>query len=98
MARFDVHRLPEGTLVLDIQADLLSDFRTRVVVPLLPVSMTPRSLERLHPVFEIDGQDHVMASHLAGAVPSAELDPPMTSLADQHEAIMAAIDMLVTGY
>lgn len=98
MARFDVHRLTDGVLVLDIQADLLSDFRTRAVVPLLPVKTTPRSLERLHPVFEIDGEDHVMATHLIAAVPVRELGPVAASLGDRHEAILAAIDMLVTGY
>lgn len=98
MARFDVHRLADGVLVLDIQADLLSDFKTRVVAPSLPAKTTPRSLERLHPIFEIDGQDYVIATHLIAAVPLHELGPVVASLADRHEAIMAAIDMLVTGY
>lgn len=98
MARFDVYRLAEGTHVLDVQAELLSDFRTRAVVPLLPARTTPRSLERLHPVFAVGGSDHIMATHLLAAVPLRELGAPVASLADRHEAIMAAIDMLVTGY
>ncbi len=98
MARFDVHRLADGMLVLDIQADLLSDFKTRVVAPLLLAKTTPRSLERLHPIFEIDRQDYVMATHLIAAVPVRELGPVAASLADRHETIMAAIDMLATGY
>lgn len=98
MARFDVHRLPEGPLVLDIQADLLSDFKTRVVAPLLPAASAPRSLERLHPLFEVDGRDYVMASHLIATVNLRELGPPVASLADRHEIIMTVIDMLVTGY
>lgn len=98
MARFDVHRLTDGILVLDIQADLLSDFKTRLVAPLLPAKTTPRSLERLHPIFAIERQDYVMATHLIAAVPVRELGPVAASLADRHEAIMAAIDMLVTGY
>lgn len=36
MAKFDVCRLDAGILVLDCQADLLSDLRTRLVVPLVP--------------------------------------------------------------
>lgn len=98
MARFDVHRLAEDILVLDIQADLLSDFKTRVVAPLLPAKATPRSLERLHPIFEIDGQDFVLATHLIAAVPLRELGSSVASMADRHESIMAAIDMLVAGY
>ena len=37
MARFDVYRLADGGLVVDLQADLLSDLKTRVVAPLLPL-------------------------------------------------------------
>lgn len=97
MARFDVYRLG-GTHVLDIQADLLSDFKTRAVVPLLPARTTPRALERLHPVFAVDGEDYVMATQLIATVPLRELGAPVASLAERHEAIVAAVDMLVTGY
>ena len=98
MARFDVYRLPDGVLVLDVQADLLSDFRTRTVVPLLPARSTPRSLERLHPLFGIEGEDYVMATQLIATVSLRELGAPITSLADRHETVLAAIDMLFTGY
>lgn len=97
MARFDVYRLG-GTYVLDIQADLLSDFKTRAVVPLLPARTTPRALERLHPIFALDGKEYVMATHLIAAVTLRELSAPVVSLADRHETIMSAIDMLTTGY
>ena len=39
-----------------------------------------------------------MATHLIAAVPVRELGPTIASLIQQHEQIMAAIDMLVTGY
>ena len=42
MARFDVYRNPEGSgYLLDVQADLLSDLNTRVVVPLIPAELAP---------------------------------------------------------
>ena len=36
MAKYDVYRLRGDTLVVDCQADLLSDLQTRFVVPLIP--------------------------------------------------------------
>ena len=41
MAQFDVYRNPRGTsrarYLLDVQHDVLSGLKTRVVVPLLPL-------------------------------------------------------------
>jgi toxin CcdB len=45
MGRFDVYATPgqDGTgYVLDVQADLLQDLTTRVVVPLLPTEAAPK--------------------------------------------------------
>jgi toxin CcdB len=99
MALFDVYGLPSRKgYMLDCQADALSDFKTRVVVPLLPVESTPRSLARLNPVFEIEGTAYAMATHLIASVPVKELGAPVMSLCDQDSAILGAIDMLVSGY
>ncbi len=43
MPQYGVYRNPEGNgYVLDVQADVNSDFNTRVVVPLLPVHIAPK--------------------------------------------------------
>ncbi len=56
MARFDVYPYQGGQgLLLDVQADLLEHLNTRVVVPLLPMDLTPKPARRLNPVFEING-------------------------------------------
>ena len=57
MARFDVFagRI-EGSYLLDVQSDLLDNFKTRVVVPLLPVATAPPQMRELHPTFEINGR------------------------------------------
>ena len=42
MARYDVFagRI-EGNYVLDVQSDLLDNFKTRLVIPLLPIAAVP---------------------------------------------------------
>lgn len=50
MARFDVYQNPDGQgALLDVQADLLSQLNTRVVVPLLPASYAPIPAKHLNP-------------------------------------------------
>ncbi len=101
MAQFDVHENrsgdPDVPYLLDIQSDLLDPLATRVVVPLVPASAYGPPLERLTPVFEIGGMPHVMATLDMGGALVSELGPVVRSLAAERDAIIGAIDMLVTG-
>tara|TARA_R110000850_G_scaffold222590_1_gene348456 strand:- start:263 stop:559 length:297 start_codon:yes stop_codon:yes gene_type:complete len=98
MAQFDVHRSPhDGALLLDCQADLLGHFGTRFVIPLLPSEGKPK-MDRLHPVFAISGEQHLLATPLASAVGVDDLGPKIASLADQRDEILNALDMLLAGY
>jgi len=74
MARYDVFRRPGSDVyLLDVQNDLIDHLRTRVVAPLLPLSSSPPPVWKLNPVFEIDGQKYVMATHLLATLPMLEL-------------------------
>lgn len=41
MARYDVYANPGGGYVLDVQADLLDELKTRIVIPLIIKDMAP---------------------------------------------------------
>jgi len=97
MAQFDVHESRFGdALLLDCQSDLLTHFGTRFVIPLMS-EQTARTLPRLHPVFTIDGKQHILATQLASAVDIEDLGPRIASLADRRYEILNAIDVLLTG-
>ena len=97
MAQFDVHRSRNGNdLLLDCQSDLLDHFDTRFVIPLIH-AQAAQKLSRLHPIFEIDGEHHMMATQLASAVDAKELGLCIASLADRRYDILNAVDMLLTG-
>lgn len=99
MARHDLYANPEGEgFIVDLQAGLLDALRTRVVAPLLPLAAVPARIARLHPVFEIGGKKHVMATHLIATVPLDLLREPRGSLADHRDDIVAALDMLFQGF
>jgi len=97
MARFDVYALKSGGLVLDCQADLLSDLNTRFVVPLLPLDEAPRPARQLNPVFVIEGRDHVMVTQFCAAIAVSELGEGVVSLQSEHARILNALDLLISG-
>ena len=99
MAQFDVHQLrPDCDLVVDCQSDLLDHLPRRFVIPLLPEHGSGlKSLGRLTPVFEINGERLVLAPPLAGSAPVKELGRPIASLAGERDRIIAAVDALMTG-
>jgi toxin CcdB len=97
VARFDVFRRKGPGYLLDCQADTLSHFKTRFVVPLLPAEGAVAA-SRLHPILDVEGQSFVMVTHLASAVPLLELGDKVTSLSEGQSPIMNALDMLMTGY
>ncbi len=101
MARLDVHPIPgkgqEG-YVVDVQADLLSHLATRTVLPLLPEGAAPKPISELNPVFEIGGKRHVLVTQAIASIPGRELKRAVASLAEQHDRITRALDILLLGF
>lgn len=98
LARYDVYaNADEGGLLLDIQADLLSDLTTCVVVPLVPKSGNIAA-DRLNPVFNLGGQEWMMWTQYLSAVPKSVLKVRIDNLAGEHDRIIAALDMLFQGF
>lgn len=99
MAKYDVFPNPFGDgFLLDVQADLLSDLNTRVVVPLMPKAGSPQPAKRLNPTFEIDGEHVVMVTQFMAAVPKSILKLPVENLNTDFEKITTAVDMLMQGF
>lgn len=103
MARFDVYRnankatAEDFPYLLDVQADLFVDLRSRVVVPLIPQAAVARPMSRLNPAFTVQGKKVLMATTDVAGVPTAALGDKVTSLAGESAAIIGAIDFLLTG-
>ena len=83
--------------LLDVQADLLSDLATRVVVPLVPARQFGPPAARLNPTFRIAGRPIVMDTAQLAGVSRKHLGSPVASLAAQSAEILAALDFLVSG-
>lgn len=99
MDRFGVYPTPSGKgFLINVQADAMSHFNTRVVVPLLPIDEAPRPANTLNPLFDIDGKQYSMVTQYMAAVPVKELKNAVFSVSDRHDDIVAAIDLLLQGF
>jgi toxin CcdB len=102
MARFDVHQFASkaAPLVLDVQADILDDLASRVVVPLVPLSQAASEvLPRLKPVLMINDQACVMMTTDIAALPVSKLGKTVTNIEAEHrDDIIAALDFLFLGF
>ncbi len=98
MARYDVYANPSGSYVLDVQADLLDDLKTRVVIPLLIRTLAPIPAKRLNPSFEIEGVDHILVTQFMVAIPASTLKKPVMNLSSSHDEIITALDMVFRGF
>ena len=104
MAQFDVFRNPNPAsraripYLLDVQSDLLDTLATRVVVPLCkPGVLKGRLAERLNPRFEIAGKEVAMLTPELAGVPAKALSEAIANLSSQRGAIIAALDLVISG-
>jgi toxin CcdB len=98
MARFAVYAgigRGEG-FVVDVQASLLDELSTGVVIPLLPAD-SGRIIRDLNPAVEIDGRPFVVMTQELSAVPRALLKRSVGSLDAWRDEIVRALDILLTG-
>jgi toxin CcdB len=98
VARFDLYAPAAQVYVLDVQADLLTDFGRRVVVPLLPPLRIPKPTRDLHPKLHVDDRPLLMATHLIASMRRVELGRARGNLTHYRDEITRALDMLLTGF
>lgn len=98
--QYALYRMPKGRAgyLVDVQANRLSHFRFRVVVPLLPAENTPPELPRLNPVFVIDGERFVLTPNAIATIARGELGDVAGDLVDHQDEIQIAFEVLLKGF
>jgi toxin CcdB len=97
MPRLDVHRMPgDGAsgYLLNVQADLLSDLATRVVVPLLPLDAAIKPIKDLNPVFVVGEDRYILITQAIASISTTELKQAVANLSYHHDEITRALDVL----
>ena len=104
MAQFDIHRNADKDgarifpYLIDIQHPLHRQFDSRIVIPLtLPDNLGKHVLPHLNPLISVGGKDFAVLTQQLSSIPMSALGPKVTSAAAQREAIVAALDFLISG-
>ncbi|MHC8494771.1 CcdB family protein [Thalassospira sp. SM2505] len=95
MAKGDIYRFEAG-YVVDVQSDLLSDLKTRVIVPLRLKSEYAIPAERLNPVIRIESNEWVLLKQFIATVSLAEFGEKVGEFEDSF-ALTNALDMVFHG-
>lgn len=102
MARFDVYKYASkiAPLVVDVQAGLLSDLHTCVVIPLVPLKKARKeTLPRLKPVIRVRREEYVLITTDIGTLTKKSLGNPVANIEDTHrQDITDALDFLFQGF
>lgn len=89
----------EIPFLLDVQSDLLSELRTRVVIPLyLKSSLSGKLMTKLSPEVQVEGKKLVLMTPQLAGISVKDLGEPVGSLAEHRGEIIAALDLLFTGF
>ncbi len=83
--------------LLDVQADLLGDLQTCVVVPLTAADKN-KAISRLTPILTVEGTGYLMLTPQLAGIMRKELGKPVATLSDARNEIIGAIDFMVTGF
>jgi toxin CcdB len=105
MAHLDVYPNPDlGSselipYVVDMQANLLSDLPSAVVIPLVaPETIEHLPILRLNPRLMVEGRSLVALTQDIASVPRRLLKHPVMNLSQERDALLAALDLLFTGF
>ena len=99
MPRYNVYPNPGGVgYLLDVQAEIHGQLNTRMVVPLLPLTIAPKPAHTLNPLFELDGEVHSMVTQYMAAMPVKALKGKIFSIEEHRAEIVAALDFLLQGF
>jgi toxin CcdB len=104
MKQFDVLANPfprtreRQPFLVALQSDLLvRSLDTVVVAPLEPAG-SGTFADRLNPRVVVDGEPFVLVAQELATVRKSVLGNPRASIANERDAIIAALDMLFTGF
>ena len=82
--------------VIVLQSDLMQDFKTVVVAPLVAETVATK-LTKLNPVVIVQGRTYRVSMAEMSGVLRSQLGEAVVNAQNQHAEFIAAIDLLFTG-
>jgi len=104
MNQFDIHANPfprsreRQPFLVVLQSDLISRSLDTVVVAPLEAADSGKFADRLNPAVAVDDKSYVLIAQELVTVRKSVLGVPRGSLGHERDHIIAALDMLFTGF
>ena len=99
MTHATIHRMHGGgELVCRIQADLGIETPYILCAPILPRSDWGALVPKLHIPLHLDDRPHVILMSQMVALPAAQIGPAIGDASACRDDIVAAVDLLVSGF
>lgn len=105
MAQFDVYPNPDKRsrnripYLVNLQSDLLESMDSLVVAPLRRNDEDAGiPIQRLNPLVTVEGTACYVRVQELAALPKRSLGRPVASLVDDRDVLLAALDLLFTGF
>ncbi|MEO7504872.1 MAG: CcdB family protein [Sphingomicrobium sp.] len=98
MARFDVHEMEEGPLVVVCQSALLDHLDVRFAMPLVAPQLAPAAAGRLNPVIDVNGKELIAFPQWSSGIPVVALGRKIANVDAQSLTILGAFDFLISGF
>ncbi|EHZ6872143.1 CcdB family protein [Providencia huaxiensis] len=85
--------------LIDIPNDLLSDYHSRVIMPISPLLHNNSQVKALTPVVYINGIHHVIITKSITTISINKLKPRdlVCIIPNVHAKIISAVDMIISG-
>jgi len=97
VAQFDLYRLGDALLVVDLQTDLLELTATRLVAPVRPRAEAA-PLPGLTPEVDWGSTRHLVMIPEMAAVAGVTMGKPVGAIPQARDALMRAVDILLQGF
>lgn len=97
MAQFDVYRLRNGTLVVDLQTDLIGLDVTRIVAPLRDQNRYP-AFPNLTPLVAFEGTSYIVQVQDLASLERQFIGPSVGNLEHYQHDLLRALDILTRGF
>ena len=97
MAQFDLYRLADGMIVVDLQTDLIGLEATRIAAPLREEGVYA-VFPGITPVVSVEGRKWIVRLQELASVPASELRARIGSIASQRDELKRGLDVLIDGF
>lgn len=95
--QYAVYAVGQGSLVIDVQSDLVVTGLGRVVIPMVPLSSLEDRSTTLNPIVSLGDEVFVLLTQTIATVPLAALKKKVGYVPELRDDITRALDILFHG-